>query len=162
MSVAEHLKSTFVLPEFMVNHYVNDLTDEDLLVRPLPNANHFKWQLCHLIVSENFHVGELGLGIMPELSQKLIDGSAKKSAEIDDPEFFPKKVELMESMATQRRATLALLESLSDSDLGKESPESIRYFGPTVGSVFAGEINHWMMHVGQLTLIRKLLNKETF
>ena len=154
MRLREHLKSSFLLPEFMVNHYLGDLSDKDLMVRPLPETNHFKWQLCHLIVSENFHIGELGLRSMPDLPQHLIDGANKESAKVDDPKNFPEKSELVEWMALQRKATLNLLESLSDVDIERESPESIRYFGPTFGCLFAGEINQWMLHIGQLTIIR--------
>ena len=36
----------------MVGMYLGDLSDADLLVRPVPGANHIAWQLGHLIVAE--------------------------------------------------------------------------------------------------------------
>ena len=36
--------------------YLSDLTDADLLVRPVPGANHIAWQLGHLIQAENWMV----------------------------------------------------------------------------------------------------------
>ncbi len=46
------LKSTKVL----LTRYIEDLSDADLLVRPVPGANHIAWQLGHLIFSEPYLV----------------------------------------------------------------------------------------------------------
>ena len=41
----------------MVGMYLSDLSDADLLVRPVPSANHIAWQLGHLIVAERNLLG---------------------------------------------------------------------------------------------------------
>lgn len=62
-------------------------------------------------------------------------------------------------MQEQRQGTLDVLEGLTDAELMRASPESVRYLGPTIGSVFAGESTHWMMHAGQWAVIRRKLGK---
>ncbi|MCA9413230.1 MAG: DinB family protein [Candidatus Omnitrophica bacterium] len=162
MTVQEHLKASFALPDFMMEHYLMDLSDEDLMVRPLPVINHFKWQLGHLVQGEHSHMNELKFRRMPELPEGFADLFTKETAKIDDPAFFPSKESLVETMTEQRKGTLQILDGLSESDLESETPEAIRYFGPKVGNVFSGEVIHWMLHVGQLTVLRKYLGKQTF
>jgi hypothetical protein len=107
-------------------------------------------------------MNELGIHTMPELPEGFADIFTPETAKNDDPNAFPSKKILLEAMTGQRKGTMRLLESLNEEDLKQESPESIRYLGPTVGAVFSGEITHWMLHVGQLTVLRKHLGKETF
>ena len=42
---------------------VSDLSDADLLVRPVPQANHIAWQLGHLILQECESIGSQDLGV---------------------------------------------------------------------------------------------------
>ena len=99
---------------------------------------------------------------MPEFSKGFGNLFTKETASIDDPKFFPSKDDLLSEMERQRSGTLKCLDGKSDAELLSESPESIKYFGPTVGAVFSGEVTHWMMHLGQLVIIRKFLNKKTY
>ena len=55
----------------------------------------------------------------------------------------------------QRAGTRAALDTLSDEALSKPAPDSIRYLGPTVGPVFAGESAQWLMHAGQRAVVRR-------
>ena len=45
--------------DFTVNAYLADLTDAELLVRPVPGINHIAWQWGHLISSEAYLVGQV-------------------------------------------------------------------------------------------------------
>jgi hypothetical protein len=40
----------------LVDWYLSDLSDADILVRPVPTANHIAWQLGHLISGEAYLV----------------------------------------------------------------------------------------------------------
>lgn len=162
MAIVEHVTASFVLPDFMVSSSLDDLSDAELMVRPMPTMNHWKWQLGHLIASENFHLDALGCGVMPALPAGFAEAFTKETAASDDAAAFPSKAALVEEMARQRAGTIATLSKLSDEALLAPSPEPIRYFGPTVGAVFAGEVAHWMLHIGQLIVIRKHLGKPTF
>lgn len=159
MSIAEHLKLSFDLPDMIVNGYLADLTDEELLVRPTENANHIAWQLGHLIHGENFHMNQLAPDSMPPLPEGFSERHTKETAAQNESSDFLSKAEYLELMQQQRAGTLEVLGSLSDEQLMQPSPESMRYFGPTVGSVFSGEAVHWVMHAGQWAIIRRKLGK---
>ncbi|PHR97925.1 MAG: hypothetical protein COA78_26750 [Blastopirellula sp.] len=159
MSIAAHIKASLDLPNIIVQGYLADLTDCQLLVRPQPQMNHIAWQLGHLISGENFHVNQVVPDSMPELPDGFADKHTIETSVIDDPEAFYSKAEYVAEMQRQRAGTLAVLAQLSDEQLLSPSPESIHYFGPTIGSVFAGEATHWMMHAGQWAVVRRNLGK---
>ena len=160
MSIATQIKHELNLPAFVVQGYLGDLTDEDLMRRPTPNSNHIAWQLGHLIEAEH----NLNNMVCPDSMPALPDGFAEKhnkeSAASDDPSAFCSKDEYMKLMEEQRAGTLELLDRLSDEELSQPAPEKIQQFGATVGAVIAGQSAHWMMHAGQWVIVRRQLGKE--
>jgi hypothetical protein len=159
MSIANHIKAELQLPASVVQAYLGDLSDADLLRRPAENANHIAWQLGHLIASEHSLQNMVAPDSMPPLPEEFAEKHSKETASSDDPAQFCTKDEYLAAMETQRAGTLALLDKLSDEDLEKPSPEKIRQFGATVGAVIAGQSAHWMMHAGQWVIVRRQLGK---
>lgn len=157
MSIAVCLKQTLELPEFVVRSYLEGLSDADLLVRPADGMNHIAWQLGHLISSEYGHVETVFAGTMPTLPLGFAKQHSKATSGSDAPSDFLSKQEYLDLMAKQRAGTLKVLQSLSDEQLMQEAPEAIRYLGPTIACVFAGEASHWMMHAGQWAVVRRKL-----
>ena len=160
MSIAAQIKHELNLPAFVVQGYLGDLTDEDLMRRPVPNANHIAWQLGHLIASEHSLNNMVCPDSMPPLPEGFADKHNKEAAASDDPSAFCSKDEYLKLMEQQRAGTLALLDRLSDEELEKPAPEGIQKFGATVGAVIAGQSAHWMMHAGQWVIVRRQLGKE--
>ena len=160
MTIAKHIQVSLELPRMVVNAYLADLSDADLFVRPAEKMNHIAWQLGHLIAGENFHVNQIYADSMPPLPDGFQDAHSKETAGIDDPTAFCTKDEYIQLMNDQRAATLTILSPLSDEELMKPAPDTISYFGPTIGSVFAGEAAHWMMHAGQWAVVRRKLGHE--
>lgn len=160
MSIATQIKHELNLPAFVVQGYLGDLTDEDLMRRPVPNANHIAWQLGHLITSEHNLNNMVCPDSMPALPEGFADKHNKDAAASDDAGAFCTKDEYLKLMEEQRAATLALLDKLSDEELEKAAPEDIQKFGATVGAVIAGQSGHWMMHAGQWVIVRRQLGKE--
>ena len=73
--------------------YLGDLSDADLLVRPVPEANHIAWQLGHLIVSES-HLAKEALpnAKYPALPKGFAEQHTKETSAIDPPKgFFTKR-----------------------------------------------------------------------
>ena len=159
MSLAEHITASLQLPTLVVNMYLEDLTDADLLIRPAENMNHIAWQLGHLIQSEHFHVTQIAPDAMPALPEGFQERHTKETAASDEPGDFLTKAEYVSLMQAQREASLKLLATLSDEELSQEAPEKVNYLGPTVGCIFAGEATHWMMHAGQWAVVRRQLGK---
>ncbi|MFT5524454.1 MAG: hypothetical protein ACI9G1_000994 [Pirellulaceae bacterium] len=160
MSIATQIKHELNLPAFVVQGYLGDLTDEDLMRRPVPNANHIAWQLGHLITAEHNLNNMVCPDSMPALPDGFADKHNKEAAGCDDAGAFCTKDEYLKLMEEQRAATLALLDKLSDEELEKTAPEDIQKFGATVGAVIAGQSGHWMMHAGQWVIVRRQLGKE--
>lgn len=159
MSISIHIAVSLELPSFVVNEYLKDLSDEDLMVRPQEKMNHIAWQLGHLVASEHEHINQLAADSMPDLPNGFAAMHCKDTATSDDPSRFLSRAEYLGLMNEQRQGTLKILHSFSDERLQQPSPESIRYLGPTVGAVFSGESTHWMMHAGQWAVVRRKLGK---
>lgn len=159
MSLAIHLRQSLELTAFIVDAFLQDLSDDELFVRPSAGMNHIAWQLGHLIASENSHINLVTSGQMPPLPEGFGGQHSQATSAVDDPGSFRTKSEYLALMAEQRSATLGLLAGLSDHDLQESSPESIRYLGPTVACVFSGTATHWMMHSGQWSVVRRKLGR---
>ncbi len=159
MSLAIHLRQSLELPAFIVDAFLQDLSDDELFVRPSAGMNHIAWQLGHLIVSENSHINLVTDGLMPLLPEGFARQHCSETTAIDDPASFRTKHQYLALMAEQRLATRGQLAGLSDDSLKLPSPESIRYLGPTVACVFSGTATHWMMHAGQWSVVRRRLGR---
>jgi uncharacterized damage-inducible protein DinB len=145
---------------FVVNAYLEDLSEEDLFVRPAENANHIAWQLGHLVSAENRMISMVCPGSMPDLPEGFAAEYTKETSGCDDREKFHAKADYLRLMAEQRAATLAALEQLSDEDLDRPAPEEMREYSPTVGATFALQAMHAMMHSGQWVVVRRQLGRE--
>ena len=63
------------------------------------------------------------------------------------------------TLPRRERWRLAWMLILRDTDLDKATPESMKEYAPTVGSVFNIIGIHEMMHGGQFVPLRRKLNK---
>ena len=159
MSISDHIRSTLTLPDSVVNGYLADLSDEDLMQRPHADANHIAWQLGHLISAEHDLNNMVCPDSMPDLPEGFYEKHSKEKAASNDKADFCTKEEYLAAMNAQREGTLALLDRLSDQDLQAPAPENLKQFGETVGAVIAGQAAHWMMHAGQWVVVRRNLGK---
>ncbi len=159
MNTREAIKASIDTGQMISTSYLEDLTDEEMMHRPAPGCNHIKWQLGHLIQSENQMINACVPGSLPDLPAGFADKYAKETAGNDDPEFFHSKQELMQLFGQQRAATLAALEKLSDEELSHPSPEAIQAYAPNWGSAFVMQDAHWVMHAGQWAVVRRQLGR---
>ncbi|MGL4460883.1 MAG: DinB family protein [Planctomycetia bacterium] len=138
--------------------YVADLTDADLLVRPVPEANHAAWQWGHVIVGEQILV----LTQLPETSMPpLPEGFAAAhdtAAATKEVGFFTKD-EYAALFAANRVATIAALGSLTDADLDRPTQGPMASFAPRLGDFFNMLAQHDLMHAAQFTVVRRKLGK---
>ena len=138
--------------------YLGDLDDADLMVRPVPGANHLAWHLGHLIASEHQMLTDAGYK-MPALPGGFEEAYSQETATSDDPAKFHKKDQYLQWVDEQRAATLALLDAATDADLDKPTPESMHEYAPTVGVAFNMIGIHTMMHAAQFIAVRRKLGK---
>jgi hypothetical protein len=159
MNARESIKAGYPQADMITRGYLGDLTDEELMARPVEGCNHIAWQLGHLISSERHMVEAVCPGSSPELPEGFAEKHNKETAEINDPSQFLKKEEYLKVYEAQRAATLKALESLSDDDLDKPAPESMQRIAPTVAAIFTMQPVHWMMHAGQWAVLRRKLGR---
>lgn len=159
MDSREAIKANLDFADMVVQSYLGDLTDDDLLVRPVDGANHIAWQLGHLITAEHDLIEGVAPGSMPPLPEGFKEKHAKETSSSDDKSGFLGKAKYLELWKQQREGTLAALAKTSDDDLSKPSPEHLRQFFPTVGAVLSMQGGHAVMHAGQWAVIRRKLGK---
>ena len=160
MQAKDAIKSALNSTQNMLEMYLSDLSDADLLVRPVPNANHIAWQLGHLILSEPELVHmELADAAYPKLPAGFEEQHSKETAAVDPPKGFRSKAEYLALAKEVRRATLALLDKMSDADLGRASTGKMAKWTPTLADLFLLLSTHTMMHAGQFTVVRRKLGK---
>ena len=140
--------------------YLADFSDADLLVRPVPSANHTAWQLGHMIDAER-HLVHMGIpdAKFPDLPVGFAEKHTKATAGKDDPAAFFTKAEYLDLFNKFRETTIATVAKLSDADLDKPTTGPMAQFAPTVGVAFLAVANHTMMHAGQFTVARRKLGK---
>lgn len=159
MKTHEAITSSLQTARFIMTSYLSDMSDSDLLVRPVPGAHHAAWQLGHLITSESQMILGVRAGSAPALPPEFLARHDKASARRDAPTDFYSKDQYLSFMNSVREATLSLLGQLSENDLSQPGPEAMRSYAPKVGSVFQSIAHHELMHSGQIAVIRRALGK---
>jgi len=160
MNAKTAIKTALDTSEMIAMAYLDDLTDEEMMIRPLDGCNHIKWQFGHLIASENKMIDCCKPGSMPALPDGFAEKYTKATSTNDEGSAFDAKSDLLLLYRQQRSSTLAILEQLSEEQLDQETDESIRSYAPTVGSAIVMQDVHWMMHAGQWAVLRRKLGRE--
>src|SRR5437660_362942 len=93
MNAKDAIKTSLTSTKEIVSWYLSDLSDADLLVRPVPAANHIAWQLGHLIDSESHLLGQLPGAAYPKLPAGWSDQHGKNTAAVEPPKGFATKAE---------------------------------------------------------------------
>ena len=159
MNFKDSIRSSLRVSDFLVQGYLADITPDEMLVRPVPEANHIAWQLGHLIKSEHQLMEGAYPGKMPPLPAGFAEKYTKETSTIDAPQAFHKKAEFLKLYSEQRAGTKTLLDKVTDSDLDKPGPEAFRAYCPTIAALFALQGSHWLMHAGQWAVIRRKLGR---
>jgi uncharacterized damage-inducible protein DinB len=159
MNAKDAIRTALKFSQSMPPKFLNDLSDADFLLRPVPNANHIAWQLGHLIASECRLGQRLPGATYPELPAGFAEHHTKETSKIDPPKGFGTKAQYLELFKKVREATLAKLERLTEADLDKPTTGDISKMAPNLGSILILAANHALMHVGQFTVVRRKLGK---
>lgn len=160
MNAREAIRLNLSSANMICQGYLSDLTDGDLLVRPIPGANHIAWQLGHILVAEHEMIEATCPGSMPALPAGFAEKYTADTSKLDSPGAFHPKAVYMSVWEEQRSKTLTALDKLTDADLDKPAPEKYRGFVKTVGEIFSMQGTHWLMHAGQWAVIRRKLGRK--
>ena len=160
MTGIDAIRTSLRSTQQLVNWFLGDLTDAELLVRPVEGANHIAWQMGHLILSERNLIGkEVPAAGYPELPAGFAERHAKATATIDPPTGFADKAAYLGVFTQTRESTVAALGTLVDADLDRPITGPMAAIAPTLGALFLLVANHSLMHGGQFTVVRRKLGK---
>jgi len=160
MTGIEAIRTSLRSTQHLVTWFIGDLSDADLLVRPVAGANHIAWQMGHMILSERAMIGkEMPGAAYPELPAGFAERHAKATAAIDPPTGFADKAAYLGVFTQTRESTVAALGTLADADLDRPIAGPMAQIAPTLGALFLLAANHSLMHAGQFSVVRRKLGK---
>jgi hypothetical protein len=143
----------------MLQATVADMTDAELIQRPVPGANNGLWQIGHLIASESRLVNGGAGKIVIELPAGFADRYNTKTASINEPAQLGNKADLLALLADVREKTCQWVAGLTVADMARPAPEAMQKRLPTVGHIVTMIPAHIAMHIGQLQVLRRKLSK---
>ncbi|HEY1921949.1 MAG TPA: DinB family protein [Tepidisphaeraceae bacterium] len=157
MSNAEMFSKNILQTRGMLDMFLKDFSDAEMLFRPAKTANHATWQMGHLVNS----VRNMVSACDPSVAFPFEDDArfGKSKASIDDPAFFPKKAELLGRFDQAMDIAAAWIAKLSDAQLAQPTPERMHAFAPTVANLAILLASHPFLHLGQFTVMRRALGK---
>jgi hypothetical protein len=160
MKAQEAITNQLTSTQNVLTMLVSDLSDADLLVRPVDKANTIAWQIGHLVAGEQ-HMGKENLpGVQyPELPKGFAEQHSKDAAAADPSKGFKTKAEYLDLFGKTRQATIAAVAKLSEADLDKPASGRMTQFFPTVGHMLGLMASHTLMHAGQFSVLRRKLGK---
>jgi hypothetical protein len=160
MNAKQAIRTALASTQGLPGWYLSDLSDVDLLVRPVPGANHSAWQMGHLITAEIRLVkSQVPTAVYPELPTGFAEQHDARTAGNDPPRPPLSKNEYLALFGTVREATLAVLDQLPEADLDKATVGPMAKFAPNLAALLILVSNHTLMHAGQFTVVRRKLGK---
>jgi len=159
MKALDTIKHTLQASPHVIEKYLEDLSDAEILERPVPLANHIAFQLGHLVLAERLALEELAVKDLPELPKDFSKNHQKDNHLSDNPEEFSSKDIYLALLKVHRQASIKYLENLTEKDLDREGPLSMRSYAPTLGLALNMNGIHSLMHVGQISVLRRKLEK---
>ena len=157
MSYAEMFSKNILQSKGMIDLFLKDFSDAEMLFRPAKTANHAIWQMGHLANSVRGMVTTCDPSVAFPFEDDTRFGKSKAS--IDDPAFFPGQSGTSRQIRsgdghrsrvggeTQRRGT---------GQANTRTHASIRADGWSAAILLA---SHPFMHIGQFTVMRRALGK---
>lgn len=155
-AIASSLESTGQMMEL----FLSDLDDRDILICPVEGANHIAWQVGHLISSEKFMMTGNLPGVHYENSPQDFDSThSRESTCKTSTHGFLSKDAYLDQFRKTRSATLKAIRNLKETDLETPTTGRLAAKAPTIGKLFLLCSHHTLMHMGQFSVIRRKLGK---
>ena len=157
MLIATLLSNQILQAKGMIDMHLADFSDADMMFRPAPAANHAIWQMGHLANATRGLVTACDPGVAFAFEDDARFGKSK--AGFDDIAAFASKAELLGRFESAMQTAAAWVATLTEADLARPTPEPLKNFAPTVGSVAIALTSHATMHLGQFQVARRALGK---
>jgi hypothetical protein len=158
MGPKDAIKQTLDMSDFILNSYVNDLSDADLRLRPVEGMHPIALQLGHLVLAEQMFINMISPDSAPKLPDGFDEAHDLKNKELTDAGFLSKD-KYVELLAAQRAKTRAVLDATPDSDLDDTRDGKLPSWAPTIGAALLMAGLHSLNHTGQFVAVRRMLKK---
>jgi hypothetical protein len=158
-TATDEIETPMERPAEFEGRSLTDITPAEMLLRPVPEANHIAWQFGHLILSERHLVEAASPGSMPPLPEGFAQRHGKEAATSDKPGDFLSKEDYFRTAKEIRAGTLQVLEKLSADDFDKPATGRVPPFVKRVGDCFTMIGPHWAAHTGQWVVLRRKLGR---
>ncbi len=159
MNVKDVLRGAYGRSKMTTEMLLEDLSDAEILQRPVPESNHIAWQLGHLVLSLNYFGEAVRPGAMPKLPAGFAEQHTKETSGSNDPSAFLSKSVYLRLLSEQRQALIGLLDELHESRLDDDAPAEMQSYAPKISDVLELAAAHELMHSGQFTVLRRKLGK---
>src|SRR5262245_34678842 len=120
MNGIQAIQSALGATQWLLTMVIEDLSDAELLERPVPGANQIAWQIGHVIAGEiMLGQAQLPQAVYPPLPAGWGDLYGQGGASKDGADGFRPKAEYVRMFNEVRKATIEAVGKLQDSDLDR-------------------------------------------
>src|SRR3954451_16976392 len=96
MTGIDAIRTSLRSTQQLVTWFLSDLSDADLLVRPVAGANHIAWQVGHLILSEPMLAKSVPGAAYPEMPANFATSHAQDRSTADGTEGYLTRAEYVD------------------------------------------------------------------
>ena len=149
------LRAQFDLHTKLFNNVLDGITDADASTQHADSVNHMKWIAGHILNTRLNSLCKMA-GIPHDASLALLFGKdAKLSADV----AYPSMNEIKERWNTNAPLLAEALTHIPADKLAAKSPATVPINDDTVLGTLAFLVAHESHHIGQLSVLRKMLGK---
>lgn len=158
MSPNDLLAGGYRMGRQMVHMMVDDLTDAEFALQPVPGANSAAWIVGHLAVTARRTAERLGATDLPLLTEEFIAKYSVTKRPAGDQTELGGKGELLALLDVCVERLLGAVRVLPPESLSSP-PANPGPFATNYGEAVLFGAMHFTMHCGQLSTIRRCLGK---
>lgn len=137
---------------------LDDITEEESLVRGQDGLLHIRWLTGHVLSTTNMMLGALAcppIDFPPSYKQLFDRGSALT----DDPTAYPPLATLRSQLYDLYDRIIDVLPNVSDDDLDEPLPKEAGFDALRINAA-SFLCMHAFYHCGQIAMIRRILGRE--
>ena len=153
---AAALKSQFDFHTRLFNNVLEGITEAESSKRNAEQINHIKWVAGHIV---NTRIGSLSklAGIEPDESYAV---QFARGSSLDPNASYPPLEEIKSRLNETSTAISDHIAKIPEEVLAAKSNAAVPIADDTVRGLLAFLMSHEALHIGQLSLLRKMAGKE--
>ncbi|SYZ72057.1 conserved hypothetical protein [Candidatus Zixiibacteriota bacterium] len=155
MTRKDHLLYMLKTNQFVIKKLLDDITEEESMIRGEGGFNHIRWLTGHLYGSDGYSFSLLG--VEDEATGKYSKIFGGGSVVSDDPAVYPSMADIRDRLYKSHDKLMEVIEAAPDGDLEKEIGGE-RKQPVWQGLTFLAM--HEFYHAGQIVHIRKMLGRS--